>query len=82
MRRMDLLSFLKPMTEPQREAFAAECETSAGHLRNVAYGLRNCATDLAVLIERKSRGAVTRQELRQDWERHWPELATAEQRAA
>lgn len=82
MLRMDLHSFIKSMTGPQREAFADECETSAGHLRNVAYGLRNCATDLAVLIEQKSHGVVTRQELRSDWARHWPELAQSEQRAA
>lgn len=73
---MDLKTFLRDMAPEQRETLAARCQTSVGHLRNVSYGLRPCATDLAVRIERESGGAVTRQELRADWADHWPELAT------
>lgn len=42
------------------------------------YGVRPCATDLAVRIERESAGAVRRWELRpSDWDKHWPELVGA-----
>lgn len=72
---MDLKSFLAPLTPEQREAFARKCGTTPGHLRNVMYGDRPCATDLAVLIERESDHAVRRWDLRpSDWRSHWPEL--------
>lgn len=83
--RMDLKIYLKSLgSEEQREDFAQRCETSLGHIRNVGYGYKPCATDLAVRIERESAGQVTRPELRADWADHWPELvdqaATAGQR--
>lgn len=71
---MDLKTFLSGMPRPEREAFAKRCESSLGHLHNVMYGLKPCATDLAVAIERESKFAVRRWALRPDWYRHWPEL--------
>lgn len=75
---MDLKSFLAPMSAEQRDQFASLCSTTRGHLQNVMYGVRPCATDLAVSIERESAGAVRRWDLRpNDWDRHWPELIGA-----
>lgn len=74
MSTMELKAYLSGLTTEQREAFAIACKTSAGHMRNVMYGLKSCATDLAVQIEKNSGGRVTRQELRGDWAAHWPEL--------
>jgi DNA-binding transcriptional regulator YdaS (Cro superfamily) len=75
MTRMDLKTYLAPLSPEQREAFASRCSTSKGHLQNVMYGVRPCATDLAVAIERESGYLVTRPELRPgDWRNHWPEL--------
>lgn len=71
---MDLKPYLSAMTKPERIAFAERCDTSLGHLQNVMYGLKPCATDLAVAIERESERAVCRWDLRSDWPRHWPEL--------
>jgi DNA-binding transcriptional regulator YdaS (Cro superfamily) len=71
---MELKAFLSPMSPEQREAFAESCGSSAGHLRNICYG-KSCAPALAVAIEINSDGAVTRQELRDDWRQIWPELA-------
>ncbi len=72
---MDLKTYLKSLAdEQQRENFARRCGTSFGHLRNIGYGYKPCATDLAVRIERESRSAVTRRDLRSDWAEHWPEL--------
>jgi DNA-binding transcriptional regulator YdaS (Cro superfamily) len=72
---MDLKAFLAPLGPEQREEFASRCSVSRGHLQNVMYRFRPCATDLAVCIERESNGKVRRWDLRQDdWYRHWPEL--------
>ncbi len=75
---MNLKTYLNGLPPADRERFATACETTVGHLRNVMYGLKSCATDLAVLIEHQSDHAVTRQELRNDWARHWPELIGSE----
>lgn len=78
MKTMTLLEFLRHMSAEQREPFAKSCDTSLGHLRNVAYGYRPCAAELAVLIEDVSGRQVTRQELCPDnWWRIWPELFNA-----
>lgn len=75
---MKLTDYLKPLDRAARDAFAASCETSPGHLRNVAYGYRRCAPELAALVELHSRGQVTRRELCPDnWQIVWPELACA-----
>lgn len=63
--------------ESARQAFARQCDTSLGHLRNVIYEPKKLPSpQLCVLIERHSGGAVTRQDLRDDWLCIWPELAT------
>lgn len=74
---MDLKSYLSPMSPEQRDEFAQRCGTTKGHMQNIMYGMKSCATDLAVSIERESGHQVTRQELREDWASHWPELIEA-----
>lgn len=75
MRGMDLKTYLTPLDAEAREKLASQCGTGVGHLQNVMYGVRSCAPALAVLIERHSNKAVSRQELRpDDWHRIWPEL--------
>ena len=71
---MELKPYLKSLSDEQREALAAECQTSVGHLRNCSYGLRPVSPELCVAIERASRCQVTRQEMREDWAAIWPEL--------
>jgi DNA-binding transcriptional regulator YdaS (Cro superfamily) len=72
---MDLKSYFAPLPKDEREAFARRVESTVGHLQNVMYGVRPCATDLAVAIERESGRRVTRQDLRpHDYWRHWPDL--------
>lgn len=78
---MDLKTFLSPKTGQERDEFAAKCLTSKGHLQNIMYGLKPCAPGLAVLIERHSKRAVTRQELCDDWQAIWPELVKREKKA-
>jgi hypothetical protein len=72
---MDLRTYLSPLGVEARDQFAVKCNTTRGHVQNVMYGIRPCATDLAVLIERESELSVRRWELRaEDWWKHWPEL--------
>ena len=67
-------------TEEARNDFARRCETSIGHLRNIAYG-KKCSAELAALIEATSGRAVRRWHLRpRDWHRVWPELVSAKGR--
>lgn len=70
-----LKTHLAPLSKDEREAFANRCGTTLGHLNNVMYGVRPCATDLAVSIERESGLTVRRWDVRpKDWHLHWPEL--------
>ena len=79
---MDLRTYLRTLPPDDARAFAARCGTTRGSLRNIEYGFRPCATDLAVNIERESGRLVTRQELRPDWADHWPELVATAKAAA
>lgn len=76
---MDLKTYLAAMSTDARDDFSKRCGTTRGHLQNVSYRYRPCATDIAVLIERESEGSVRRWDLRpSDWHRHWPELIGTE----
>jgi DNA-binding transcriptional regulator YdaS (Cro superfamily) len=63
---MELKTYLKNLTDSQRQKFADRCETSVGHLRNVAYDCKSCAEKLAIAIERETDGAVRCEDLRPD----------------
>lgn len=73
---MDLKTYFFNLTPEERDTFSARCETSTGHLQNVAYGYRVASTELAVAIERESDGKVTRIEMfPETYFKKWPELA-------
>lgn len=63
---MDLKTHLFALSLPDRHALAEACDTSYGHLRNVAYGSKTCAESLAINIERETRGQVRCEDLRPD----------------
>jgi DNA-binding transcriptional regulator YdaS (Cro superfamily) len=63
---MNLEAFLKTMTLKERAVFAERCDTSSGHLHNIAYGCKPCREALAIKIERESAGRVIVEELRPD----------------
>ena len=71
---MSFKTYFMSLTPEQREDFADSCETSRGHLQNVAYGYRTCSPELAVAIERESKKAVSRTALISNWQAIWPEL--------
>lgn len=63
---MTLKEFLQTMSLRQRDRFAERCGTTGGHLRNISYGYKQAAPELAIAIERESNADVTVEELRPD----------------
>lgn len=63
--RMELKKYLAQIPQEAREAFAARCNTTYAHLRNVAYG-KTCGEDLAMAIDQESLGAVPCEVMRPD----------------
>lgn len=62
----DLKTYLETLSLEERDAFAARCGTTAGHLKNISYGYRSCAEGLAINVERESGGKVRCEKLRPD----------------
>lgn len=70
---MTLLEYYKSLSIDARQDVALSCNTSVGHLRNVAYGFRTCSPGLAIALEQVSNGAVTRK-VCPTWRRIWPDF--------
>lgn len=72
---MDLKTYLKDLSDDAKDALATGASTTVGHLRNIVYGFRQCSPELASALERESKSAVMRWDLRpDDWHLIWPEL--------
>ncbi len=63
---MTLLDYIKVLDAAQLMAFAACCDTSAGHLKQIAYGNRRANAGLAIAIDRQTKGRVSCEVLRPD----------------
>lgn len=64
-----LKDFLKALpSDEARALFASQCNTSVGHLRNVAYEFRSASPELRALIERASEGRIRCE----DWPEQFP----------
>jgi DNA-binding transcriptional regulator YdaS (Cro superfamily) len=63
---MNLHEYIKPLAKAALDDLAARCGTSAGQLKQVAYGNRRPNASLAINIERETRASVTCEELRPD----------------
>ena len=71
MKNDELLSWIK---EADQEAIDAT-GTSAGYLKQIAYGNKKASAEIASRLEMATESLVTRQELRpDDWHLIWPEL--------
>lgn len=72
---MELKPYLQSLARVAREALAAKCGTSLGHLTNISYGNKTCSPALAALLELHTGGAVMRWDMRpDDWHVIWREL--------
>lgn len=76
---MQFKTFFFRLNRQERKDFSEKVGTSSGHLTNFSYGYTTLAPILCSAIERESRGEVTRQELRDDWQAIWPELVEIRQ---
>ncbi|MCJ7854007.1 transcriptional regulator [Pseudomonas monteilii] len=63
---MTLSEYLKTMDKEGLEAFARRCGTSAGQLKQVAYGNRRASAGLAVCLDRETEGVIRCEALRPD----------------
>lgn len=63
---MNLHEFIKPLEKAALDVLATSCLTSAGQLKQVAYGNRRPSASLAINIERETLGQVTCEEMRPD----------------
>jgi DNA-binding transcriptional regulator YdaS (Cro superfamily) len=63
---MDLKTYLKSLPPKGRADFATRAGSTIGHLRNIAYGCKPCAPELAIAIERESGAVVRCEDLRDD----------------
>lgn len=67
MTRMEKLrEYLNEMPLADQEAFAGRCETSVGYLRKAISARQLLGPNLAIAIERESRGKVNCEDLRPD----------------
>lgn len=73
---MNLKQYIFSLPPAERQAIAVRCDTSAKHLQNCAYGYKTLDAATCVALERESGKAVTRKDMRADWQLIWPELAT------
>lgn len=63
---VELKDYIAELSGDERTKFAAACESTVGHLKNVSYGYRPCAEKLAIAIERETKGGVRCEDLRPD----------------
>jgi DNA-binding transcriptional regulator YdaS (Cro superfamily) len=77
-----LLKYLNALPKAAQIAFGVACGTTLGYMRKAASAGQLLKPEVCVLIETKSKGAVTRVDLRpDDWAGIWPELARSPRRA-
>jgi DNA-binding transcriptional regulator YdaS (Cro superfamily) len=63
---MELSDFWEPLSAGAKLDFAKRCETSVGHISNIAFWGKRCGEKLAVCIERETKGQVRCESLRAD----------------
>jgi|GEM_PF-2803192 hypothetical protein len=59
---MKLSEFLSSLSKDEKKRFAEDCSCSLGHLYNIVSGQRRCGASLAVRIEKRTYGKVTKEE--------------------
>lgn len=63
---MSLHAYIKILDKAKLDDLAARCETTAGQLKQIAYGNRRASVRLAVSLERETQEKVTCEQLRPD----------------
>ena len=60
---MELSDYWHSLLLAEKERFAKDCGVSKGHMSNVVYGFRKASAELAIKIEKRSRGLVRREKV-------------------
>jgi len=63
---MSLHAYIKALDRAALDDLAMRCQTTAGQLKQIAYGNRRANAGLAINLERETEGQVTCEELRPD----------------
>lgn len=63
---MSLHAYIKVLDKAKLDDLAVRCDTTAGQLKQIAYGNRRASVVLAVSLERETQGSVTCDQLRPD----------------
>lgn len=63
---MSLHAYIKVLDKAKLDELATRCSTTAGQLKQIAYGHRRASVVLAVSLERETQGFVTCEQLRPD----------------
>lgn len=53
-----LKAYMQSLSDQEKDDFSERCGTTYGYLKLVMYGVRKCNPDLAINIDRESKGAV------------------------
>jgi len=69
-----LKEYLADLSIEDRDKLATACDTTAGHLKNVAHGSRSCSVELAIALERETKGKLRCEDLCPDVD--WKYLRT------
>jgi hypothetical protein len=77
---MDFKTYFLGLSGDDRKLLALACNTSVGHLNNCVYACTTISPALSVLIEKGSKGKVSRIEAYRYPEKVWPELVAAKQK--
>jgi len=54
----ELREFFLSLSKNEREVFASKCGTTAGHIKHIYSGNRNCNESVAIMIDKHSGGVV------------------------
>ncbi|KXG81723.1 transcriptional regulator [Pseudomonas mosselii] len=63
---MSLHAYIKALDRTALDDLARRCQTTAGQLKQIAYGNRRANAGLAINLERETEGQVACEELRPD----------------
>lgn len=55
---MNLRNYLLSLSKAERAGFAERCGTSFAYLQQIGYGHRTCTPDIAINLERESKGVL------------------------
>lgn len=56
--KSELRDFFLSLSTDEREIFAGKCGTTAGHIKHIYSGNRNCNESVAIMIDKHSEGVV------------------------